>query len=266
MSNLFSLHVVMAVNSEFYYAKNGWMPWPNIPSDMKRFKNLTQEKVVVMGRKTYEQLPQGVISRMSVVVVLSKSGNVKVDHRHVLVLDDIEKIRAEVDTFLQAEPTDSIPEYMFIGGGELLAQVTQYVRNWTITLVQYTIGSKENAHKLNDETLLAIGFPVRSMPHFVSGMRFHHYVGSRVDPAPTVVVTPEYVHILHDTELSPEAVGGWQTLSFLLTIVVCFLMGMHYTAMVASIVWALWLNFLLKNAVESHLEYVERETCVNRLR
>lgn len=266
MNNLFSLHVVMALNSEFYYAKNGWMPWPNIPSDMKRFKNLIHDRVVVMGRKTYEQLPPGVISRMLVVVVLSKSGNVKVDHEHVLVLNDIEKIRTEVDAFLQADPTSAAPEYMFIGGGELLAHVTQYVRDWTITLVQYTIGSTENAHKINDETLLAIGFPVRSIPHLVSGMRFHHYVGSRVDPAPTVVVTPEYVHILHNTELSPEAAGVWQTVSFLLTIVVCFGMGMHYTAMVASIVWALWLNFLLNNAVKSHFEYAERETCVNRLR
>lgn len=266
MSNLFTLHVVMALNSEFYYAKNGWMPWPTIPSDMKRFKGLTHDKVVVMGRKTYEQLPFGVLSRMSVVVVLSKSGNVRVDHKHVLVIDDIEKTRTAVDAFLGNDPTDIVPEYMFIGGGEILPYITKYVRNWTITIVQYTIGDTENAFKISDDTLVSIGFPVQSMPHFLSGLRFHHHVSSRVDPVQTVVITPEYVKILHSTEIPPAAVGIWQTLSFGMTIVICFAMGMHNTAVAAAIVWALWLNFLLENAVKCHLEYVEREQCVNRLR
>jgi dihydrofolate reductase len=266
MSSRFTLHVVMAINSEFYYAKNGWMPWPNIPSDMKRFKNLTQGRVVVMGRKTYEQLPANVIARLPVAVVVSRSGSIKNVPDNVLIVDEVETIRDRVDEFFGKEPTDGIPEYMFIGGGELLASVTQYVHNWTITLVQYTIGSKENAHKLSEETLLGIGFPVRSMPHFVSGMRFHHHVGNRVDPMQTVMITPEYVRILHATEISPAAVGIWQTLSFIMTIIICFAMGMHNTAVAAAIIWALWLNFLLENAVQSHLEYVEREMCVNRLR
>lgn len=35
---------------------NGGIPW-NIPADMKRFKELTTRRTVVMGRKTYESIP-----------------------------------------------------------------------------------------------------------------------------------------------------------------------------------------------------------------
>lgn len=34
----------------------GDLPW-NLPSDMKHFKNVTMDDVVVMGRKTYESIP-----------------------------------------------------------------------------------------------------------------------------------------------------------------------------------------------------------------
>ncbi len=32
------------------------MPWGRLPEDLKRFKRLTDEKAVVMGRKTYESI------------------------------------------------------------------------------------------------------------------------------------------------------------------------------------------------------------------
>lgn len=36
---------------------NGGVPW-HVPADLARFKQLTYGQVVVMGRKTYESLPQ----------------------------------------------------------------------------------------------------------------------------------------------------------------------------------------------------------------
>lgn len=35
----------------------GGMPWPRLARDMRRFRQLTDGKVVLMGRKTYETLP-----------------------------------------------------------------------------------------------------------------------------------------------------------------------------------------------------------------
>jgi len=39
---------------------HGKLPWGNIPEDMEHFKNTTMNNVVVMGRKTYETLPNSV--------------------------------------------------------------------------------------------------------------------------------------------------------------------------------------------------------------
>lgn len=37
--------------------KDGKLPW-HLPEDLANFKNVTMGKPVVMGRKTYESLPQ----------------------------------------------------------------------------------------------------------------------------------------------------------------------------------------------------------------
>ena len=47
------------------------LPW-YIPLDLKRFKNLTQNGVVVMGRKTWESLPKKPLPKR-VNVVVSKT-------------------------------------------------------------------------------------------------------------------------------------------------------------------------------------------------
>lgn len=50
-----SLHIIVAVDEEGGFGKNGKIPW-NIPEDMKHFKETTQDSVCVMGRRTYEDM------------------------------------------------------------------------------------------------------------------------------------------------------------------------------------------------------------------
>lgn len=47
---------VWAEDSNGLIGNAGDLPW-NLPSDMKHFKNVTMNDVVVMGRKTYESIP-----------------------------------------------------------------------------------------------------------------------------------------------------------------------------------------------------------------
>lgn len=49
------LTIVVAVDSEGGYVKNGTIPW-NIPEDMKRFKETTMGGVCIMGRATYADM------------------------------------------------------------------------------------------------------------------------------------------------------------------------------------------------------------------
>jgi dihydrofolate reductase len=50
------LALIAAVSSNNVIGNRGKIPW-HIPGDMKRFRELTMDHVVLMGRKTYESLP-----------------------------------------------------------------------------------------------------------------------------------------------------------------------------------------------------------------
>ncbi len=51
------ISIIVAVARNGVIGKDGKLPW-RIPEDMKRFKELTMGKTVVMGRKTWESIPE----------------------------------------------------------------------------------------------------------------------------------------------------------------------------------------------------------------
>ncbi len=51
------VNIIVAVADNWCIGKNGALPW-RIPEDMKRFKELTSGHPVIMGRKTWESLPE----------------------------------------------------------------------------------------------------------------------------------------------------------------------------------------------------------------
>jgi dihydrofolate reductase len=52
------------------------LPW-NIPEDLKRFKELTSNNWIVMGRKTFDSIGRPLPNRKN--IVLSKNKNLKID-------------------------------------------------------------------------------------------------------------------------------------------------------------------------------------------
>lgn len=53
------LHVIMARAKNGVIGNKGALPW-SLPADLRRFKELTINSTVVMGRKTWESLPSSV--------------------------------------------------------------------------------------------------------------------------------------------------------------------------------------------------------------
>jgi dihydrofolate reductase/thymidylate synthase len=52
------MNIIVAFNTKnFGIGTNGKIPW-NIPEDLKYFKELTENNIVVMGRKTYDSIPE----------------------------------------------------------------------------------------------------------------------------------------------------------------------------------------------------------------
>ena len=50
------LDLIVAIDEKFGIGKDGTIPW-NCKEDLKLFKNLTENSVLIMGRKTVEKLP-----------------------------------------------------------------------------------------------------------------------------------------------------------------------------------------------------------------
>ena len=52
------VNIIVAIGENNVIGKNNALPWPRIRSDMKRFQDLTISHSVVMGRKTWDSLPE----------------------------------------------------------------------------------------------------------------------------------------------------------------------------------------------------------------
>ena len=93
------------------------LPW-YIPLDLKRFKNLTQNGVVVMGRKTWESLPKKpLINRVNVVI-----SNTLKELDNAIVLPNIGRLKEADDVWV-------------IGGNSLIESVWEYIHEIHLTLV-----------------------------------------------------------------------------------------------------------------------------------
>ena len=86
----------------------GGLPW-HIPSDLKRFKQTTLGKPIIMGRKTWESLPRKPLpGRLN--IVLTRHGDFTAEG--ALIVHDVAQA-------LQA--AGDVPEVCVIGGGEIYA-------------------------------------------------------------------------------------------------------------------------------------------------
>jgi dihydrofolate reductase len=83
---------------------DGALPW-RLPDDLKRFKRLTLEKPIVMGRKTYASIGKPLPKRRNVVV-----------SRTVSELEGVEIVRSVEEALALLA---GAPEICVIGGGEI---------------------------------------------------------------------------------------------------------------------------------------------------
>jgi len=117
--------IIVAASTNNVIGKDGDLPW-NLPSDLKMFKEVTTDHVVVMGRKCWESIPEKyrpLPNRTN--IVLSRNPDYKADG-------------AEVRSDLQ----NSLEEFMYdgkdifvIGGAEIYKEAFQYANKLYMTRV-----------------------------------------------------------------------------------------------------------------------------------
>ena len=95
------LSIVVAKAKNNIIGKDNKMIW-NLPEDLKRFKELTTNHTMIMGRKTYESLGEILQNRKYIVFSRNPDFQVKYDNVHVVrsMLEIQEYIENKEETFV----------------------------------------------------------------------------------------------------------------------------------------------------------------------
>jgi dihydrofolate reductase len=114
------MKLIVAVALNRVIGNNGALPW-HIPSDLKKFKELTLHQKVLMGRKTYESIGHALPNRKNIVISQSQ-----------ILAEDVISYTS-ISRALEAEGSD----IWVIGGQRIFAEALQLgVSDLYITLVR----------------------------------------------------------------------------------------------------------------------------------
>lgn len=114
----------------------GCLCW-HLPEDLKRFRKFTTNKIVIMGRKTFESIGRPLPNRINVVV----SKNMEVPETDLasgtkpslLVVRDISTAISISTNFIEHFKMD--PEIMIIGGGQIYQQTIGLADRMYLTIL-----------------------------------------------------------------------------------------------------------------------------------
>ena len=115
------LTIIAAASTNNVIGFNNKLIW-NIPNDLKRFKELTLGHSVIMGRKTFESLPNPLPKRRNIIITKNK------DYSR----DGIE-VTSNIEDAIDLCKGDSQP--FIIGGGEIYSQTIEIVDKIELTRV-----------------------------------------------------------------------------------------------------------------------------------
>ena len=115
------LTIIAAASTNNIIGLNNKLIW-DIPRDLKRFKDLNQGHSVIMGRKTFESLPNPLPNRTNIVV----TRNTDYNYDGVIVCKSIEDALSHCES-------DSQP--FVIGGGEIYSQTINIVDKIELTRI-----------------------------------------------------------------------------------------------------------------------------------
>jgi len=147
MGNALNLIAVVAAARNGCIGINGRMPW-HLSQDLKRFKQLTMGKTVLMGRKTFEssldQLGKPLPGRPQIVLTRDASW-----HPGVIGQETITRAKNVADA-LEMARARGLDELWVIGGAEIYKQLLDQFNGIELTEVDATVQGDAYIPSLDD--------------------------------------------------------------------------------------------------------------------
>lgn len=119
--------VIVCVNNKNVIGKNNKLLY-NLPSDLRHFKKMTTNNVVIMGRKTFESLP---------IKPLPNRVNIVVTHDENFKVDGVEVVHSIEDAIFLCSEKYLDKKCFVIGGGQVYQECFDkgYVHEVIVTQV-----------------------------------------------------------------------------------------------------------------------------------
>ncbi|HHX68607.1 MAG: dihydrofolate reductase [Miniphocaeibacter sp.] len=120
------LTLVVATDKNFGIGLNGDMLF-YISDDLKKFKALTMNNIVIMGRRTFEALPNSKELPNRTNIVLTRN---KLDLKEGIAVSSIDELKNKLE---EINPNKEKEEFL-IGGGNLVNTLWNYIDKAIITI------------------------------------------------------------------------------------------------------------------------------------
>ncbi|WP_142414100.1 dihydrofolate reductase [Hathewaya massiliensis] len=120
------LSIIVAIANNNVIGKDNKLIW-HIPEDLKRFKNITMGKKLIMGKNTFESLPGILPGREH--IILTRDEDYKVDNENVKIINDVTELAPYI--------TDE-EEHFVVGGGVIYSLLLPYSSKLYITRIYET--------------------------------------------------------------------------------------------------------------------------------
>jgi dihydrofolate reductase len=123
---MMTIKAILACDADWGIGKDGDLPWPHNPADLKWFKQSTLNHTVVMGKATWDSLPVKPLPNRVNVVVSSSDILAKVD---VLSITDLRRRLSSMD------PDQDV---WIIGGARLIEGMMDYIDEFHLSQINGT--------------------------------------------------------------------------------------------------------------------------------
>lgn len=132
------IKIIVAMSKNRVIGNNNKLIW-KLPSDLKRFKELTKGNTIVMGRKTYESIGKPLPNRRNIII----TRNLEYEAEGCEVVSSLEEalLLANNDCFI-------------IGGGEIYKQSLEIADKIYLTLVNKEFEGDTNFPELSSEWVI----------------------------------------------------------------------------------------------------------------
>ena len=121
-----TVKAILACDADWGIGKDGGLPWPHNPADLKWFKESTLNHTVIMGKATWDSLPVKPLPNRVNVVVSSQDILAKVD------VTSIKQLRRRLSSM------DPDQDVWIIGGARLIEGMMDYIDEFHLSQINGT--------------------------------------------------------------------------------------------------------------------------------